>query len=159
MLYAGLKGIESINLLNYLPYNKQEVKEIIKTELSWRDYGGKHYESVFTRFYQGYILPIKFGIDKRKAHLSNLIFSGQLTKAEAIQELQKPMIEESQLILDYEFVIKKFNLTDEEFDALMKKPRKEHTDYKTIQTIYHKFPALVVFKPFIILLRKIGMKI
>ena len=158
-IYAGLKGIESINLLNYLPYNKQEVKEIIKTELGWRDYGGKHYESVFTRFYQGYILPIKFGIDKRKAHLSNLIFSGQLTKSEAIQELQKPMIEESQLILDYEFVIKKFNLTDEEFDALMKKPRKEHTDYKTIQTIYHKFPALVVFKPFIILLRKIGMKI
>ncbi|MFM6923862.1 MAG: N-acetyl sugar amidotransferase, partial [Ferruginibacter sp.] len=76
--FAGVKGIESINLLNYLPYNKAAVKEIITRELGWRDYGGKHYESVFTRFYQGYILPVKFGIDKRKAHLSNLIFSGQL---------------------------------------------------------------------------------
>jgi len=70
--YQQVKKIESIPLLNYLPYNKKDAKELITQELGWRDYGGKHYESVFTRFYQGYILPRKFHIDKRKAHLSVL---------------------------------------------------------------------------------------
>ncbi len=64
-------GVKSISLLDLLHYNKEEVKQIITKELGWRDYGGKHYESVLTRFYQGYILPNKFKIDKRKAHLSN----------------------------------------------------------------------------------------
>jgi hypothetical protein len=69
---------------------KSEAKKAIIEELGWRDYGGKHYESVFTRFYQGYILAKKFNIDKRKAHLSNLIFSGQITKQEALEELALP---------------------------------------------------------------------
>ena len=64
-----LKGLESISLLHYVPYNKSEVKQFIQAELNWRDYGGKHYESIWTRFYQGYILPVKFNIDKRKAHI------------------------------------------------------------------------------------------
>ncbi|MFN2439278.1 MAG: N-acetyl sugar amidotransferase, partial [Chitinophagaceae bacterium] len=60
-----LRGIESIDILNYMPYVKSQVKNTIIEELGWRDYGGKHYESIFTRFYQGYILPVKFHIDKR----------------------------------------------------------------------------------------------
>lgn len=158
-MYAALKGIDTINLLNYLDYNKQAVKEMISKELGWRDYGGKHYESVFTRFYQGYILPVKFGIDKRKAHLSDLIYSGQITKAQALDELQKPIMEKEQLEQDYAFVLKKFNLTETEFEAIIKAPRREHTEFATIQTIYSRYPVLNIVKPFVSGLRRIGVKI
>ncbi len=151
--YVKVKGIETVCPLNYLSYNKKEVKQTIINELQWRDYGGKHYESVFTRFYQGYILPVKFGIDKRKAHLSNLIFSGQITKEDALQELKKPNYEPSQLQSDYEFVLKKFNLEESEFDELMKLPRREHTDFKVEKSVWDTYPIL---KPFRKLRRLIG---
>jgi N-acetyl sugar amidotransferase len=141
------KGIETVTLLNYLPYNKAEVKATITAELNWRDYGGKHYESIFTRFYQGYILPVKFGIDKRKAHLSNLIFSGQITKEQALEELKSPAYDPVQLKEDYEFVLKKFDLSEAEFEKIMAAPRKEHTDYKTEMSIYEKYPWAKGLKP------------
>ena len=158
-MLSGIKGIDTINLLNFLPYNKKEVKNIIANELGWRDYGGKHYESVFTRFYQGYILPVKFGIDKRKAHLSNLIFSGQITKDEALEELKKPIIDKQQLQDDYEFVLKKFNLTAAAFETILLQPRHEHTEFATVQNIYNKYPILSILKPFVKVARKLGMKI
>lgn len=157
--FAGVKGIETVNLLNYLPYNKAAVKEIIAEELGWRDYGGKHYESVFTRFYQSYILPVKFGIDKRKAHLSNLIFSGQLTKELALEELTKPLIDQKQLQEDYEFVLKKLNLNQQEFESIMQQPRREHAEFATIKSLFDMYPLLRIFKPVVNLARKAGLKI
>lgn len=157
--FAGVKGIETINLLNFLPYNKAAVKEIITKELGWRDYGGKHYESIFTRFYQSYILPVKFGIDKRKAHLSNLIFSGQLTKEKALEELSKPIVDSQQLQEDYEFVLKKLNLSQTEFEAILAQPRREHNEFATLQSVFKKYPALILFRPVVKLIRKLGLKI
>ena len=153
--YVGIKNIQVINLLNYMPYNKALVKETIIKELNWRDYGGKHYESVFTRFYQGYILPNKFGIDKRKAHLSNLIFSGQITKEEALSELKKPIYEPYQLLRDYEFVIKKFNLIEEEFEKLIQAERKEHAYYGINKGLYEKYRFLKPLRPIHKLLKAI----
>ncbi|MBX2924889.1 MAG: N-acetyl sugar amidotransferase [Chitinophagaceae bacterium] len=145
-LYTKLKKITSVYLLNYLPYNKKDVKNIITTELSWKDYGGKHYESVFTRFYQGYILPVKFGVDKRKAHLSDLIFAGQISKAEAMEELKKPIYDSAQFSEDYEFVLKKFNLTEKEFEEIMNNPRKEHSEFKVEDSFWNKYPWLKPLK-------------
>ncbi|MEJ7737953.1 MAG: N-acetyl sugar amidotransferase [Chitinophagaceae bacterium] len=145
-LYLKIKGIETINMLNYLSYNKKEVKETIIRELDWRDYGGKHYESVFTRFYQGYILPVKFSIDKRKAHLSNLIFSGQITKEEALQELKMPIYDPRQLAMDYDFVLKKFDLTEQEFQQVMKLPRREHSEFKIEKSVWETYTLLKPFK-------------
>jgi len=146
LYYKKVKGIESISLLNYMPYNKSEVKKTIINELEWRDYGGKHYESVFTRFYQGYILPVKFGIDKRKAHLSTLIFSGQMTKEEALEELKQPIYDSMQQQTDLDFVLKKFNLSLMEFEALMQLKRQEHRDFDYEKgSIWDKYPIL---KPF-----------
>lgn len=143
LYYKKVKGIESISLLNFMPYNKTEVKKTIIDELEWRDYGGKHYESVFTRFYQGYILPVKFGIDKRKAHLSTLIFSGQMTKEEALEELKLPIYDPMQLQTDLDFVLKKFNLSMEEFEALMNLKRHEHRDFDYEKgNIWEKYPIL-----------------
>jgi N-acetyl sugar amidotransferase len=145
--YVKRKGIETVSLLNYMPYNKAVVKKVITDELGWRDYGGKHYESIFTRFYQGYILPNKFHIDKRKAHLSTLIFSGQITKAEALEELKKPIYAPDQFRTDYEFVLKKFNLTEEEFQAIMTLPRKEHSDYAYEKSnVWDTYPLLKPFR-------------
>ena len=145
-IYTKLKNIETVYPINYLPYNKKEVKEIISRELDWKDYGGKHYESVFTRFYQGYILPVKFGIDKRKAHLSNLIFAGQMSKQEALSELNKPGYDLQQLETDYQFVLKKFELTEDEFEQILQLPRREHNEFKIETSIWEQYKILKLMK-------------
>jgi len=129
--YSAVLKLTPISILNYVPYIKKDIKELITKELGWRDYGGKHYESVFTKFYQAYILPEKFKIDKRKAHLSTLICSGQLTKEAALKELEQPLYKENELQQDKEYVLKKFGLSDEAFEEIMKRPRRDHRDFKT----------------------------
>lgn len=142
------RNIQSISLLDSMPYNKSEVKEIITQKLGWRDYGGKHYESIFTRFYQGYILPKKFGIDKRKAHLSNLICSGQMLREDAIKELAKPAYDEAVCKRDYEFVLKKLELSEDEFTHLLNAPVKKHLDYPVETDFYERFPPAKFVAPF-----------
>lgn len=122
---------QSVNLLNYVDYNKLEAKKIIGQELGWRDYGGKHYESLFTKFYQAYILPEKFGIDKRKPHLSSLIFSGQMNKEEALEELKQPLYEPSVLAQEKSFFLKKLGLSESEWQTIMNTPRRSHYDFAT----------------------------
>jgi N-acetyl sugar amidotransferase len=129
--YIGYKKIEMIELLNYLDYDKFKVKELLKNELGWRDYGGKHYENNFTKVYQSYVLPVKFGIDKRKAHLSNLIFSNQLTKEQALEELKQLPYDETTIQQDIEYVSKKLGFTTDDFFELLKQPNKKHDDFGT----------------------------
>jgi N-acetyl sugar amidotransferase len=145
--YSHVRGIETIPLLNYLPYTADEAKKTIVEELAWRDYGGKHYESIFTRFYQGYILPVKFKIDKRKAHLSNLIFSGQLTKEAAVRELEQPIYDSRQFEEDKRFVLKKLGLSEGEFETIMQAPRKEHREFKYVRPVLEQYPILKVLRP------------
>lgn len=124
-----LKRIKVVSILNYIEYKKDEAMDILQNKLDWIYYGGKHYESVYTRFYQGYLLPNKFDIDKRKAHFSDLIYSGQLTREEAIYNLSKPPYEESLFKQDYKFVLKKLELTENEFHNIMNLPKKNFRDY------------------------------
>ena len=147
--------MEVITPLNYIEYNYKDIKSLIKDKLDWRDYGGKHYESIWTRFYQGYILPRKFNIDKRKAHLSNLIFSGQLTRDEALDILKTPTYNSPELMEeDLHYVIKKFGLTETQFTSIMNEPRKEHSDYKTQRFFWEIFPLLKPLKSVFKLMRK-----
>ncbi|PKP61394.1 MAG: N-acetyl sugar amidotransferase [Candidatus Altiarchaeales archaeon HGW-Altiarchaeales-1] len=128
--YIFIKKIKFIPILNYIKYDKKEAMRIIEKELGWRYYGGKHYESIYTRFFQGYILPKKFGIDKRRAHLSTLICSGQMTRDEALEEMKKdPYPTEEMMNDDKEYVIKKLGLTEKEFEKIMSLPIKTFTDY------------------------------
>lgn len=131
VFYNAVLRLSPISVLNFIDYNKHEAKETIKNELGWRDYGGKHYESIFTKFYQAYILPTKFGIDKRKAHYSTLICSGQMTREEALAELEKPLYREEELRADKEYVVKKLGLTESEFDAIMQLPPRKHSDFNS----------------------------
>ena len=140
--YMEIKGVHSISIPNYFEYNKAKVKELIQKELGWRDYGGKHYESIWTRFYQGYILPTKFKVDKRKAHLSDLIFSKQITKEQAIEELAKPIYDPEVFKQDYDFVLKKLGFTEEEFQAIMNKPPASHYDYDYEMAVDKRYPFL-----------------
>jgi N-acetyl sugar amidotransferase len=131
--YGYVRPMTTVNLLNYMRYVKTEAKQAITDELGWRDYGGKHYESVFTRYYQGSYLPKRFGWDKRKGHLSSLIVSGQTTRDEALKELSQvdypPELEKQ----DHEFIAKKLGLTISELDAIVARPPVSHLDYPNSQ--------------------------
>jgi N-acetyl sugar amidotransferase len=135
LYYTFIRNIKVINFLDYLQYSKQEAMRVLKNELGWREYGGKHYESIYTRFFQGYILPTKFGIDKRKAHLSTLILSGQMKREEAIKELQSPPYAGYMFEEDMEYVMKKLELSREEFDQLMLLPIRSHIEFPTYKKI------------------------
>ncbi len=150
-LVARSKPFQSWPLLNYVVYDKKVAKETIISELNWRDYGGKHYESVFTRFYQGYILPMKFKVDKRKAHLSNIIFSGQLTKVEALGELEQPIYPASIFEQDLQFVLKKLGYTEGTFQTYLETPAVAHQQYNMSLSLFDEYPVL---KPFKILFNK-----
>jgi len=127
--WTVFKRIKVVSLLNYTDYNKEEAMDVLQKELGWFYYGGKHYESVYTRFFQGYVLPIKYNIDKRKGHLSDLIRSGQITRQAAMDILAKPIYEEKLLKQDKEFVLKKLDLSNEDFNALMTLPNRTYQDY------------------------------
>jgi N-acetyl sugar amidotransferase len=136
------RKVHSHSILNLVPYVKFDAKEKIKSELGWHDYGGKHHESIFTRFFQGYILPKKFGVDKRKAHLSNLIYAGQMAKNDAQLQLQNPPYAVEQIDEDRVFVAKKLGFTLDEFEAIMHEPPRPHKFYETERSVYEMYPAL-----------------
>jgi N-acetyl sugar amidotransferase len=152
--YLPILGIQTVTPLNYLRYNKAEAKAVLQTQLGWRDYGGKHYESVWTRFYQGYILPRKFGIDKRKAHLSTMICSGQMTRAQALVEVKQPIYDPGLLAIDKEFVFKKLGLSEAQFEALMKLPVRSHREFPTEGPLYDRYPVLRPLRPLFNAIRK-----
>jgi len=128
--YTFIKKIKVISMLNYIEYNKDKVMNFIQKELGWEYYGGKHYESVYTRFFQGYYLPTKFGIDKRRGHLSDLIHCGQLTRKEALEQIKThPYPSQNLLEEDKEFVLKKLSLTPQEFEDLIQLPNRSYRDY------------------------------
>lgn len=127
--YPIFLGMRTHRPLEYIDYNKTEAKKLLQEELGWRDYGGKHFESVFTKFFQAHYLPAKFGYDKRKAHLASLIVSGQMSKAEAEEELQKPLYDRHELEQDTAFWIKKLGISRPEFDRIMQETPSSYTDF------------------------------
>ncbi len=142
-------GLEVVSPLNWVDYRYDHVKNTIASELGWRDYGGKHYESIFTRFYQGYILPRKFKIDKRRAHFSTLICSNQMTRDEAMIAIARPGYSEVQLEADKPFVLKKLGFSVEEFDDYIASPRVEHSDFGTSKSFYESYPWIRIFRPLV----------
>ena len=119
--------------LNLMHYRKNDAIEVMTQKMGWEYYGGKHYESIFTRFYQGYILPSKFNIDKRKAHLSNLICAGEITRDEALTELSQPTMPPELATSDKIYIAKKLGWTEEEFEQVLRLPNRRHEDFATDQ--------------------------
>jgi hypothetical protein len=133
---------ETLNILDYVDYSKKDALVFLQNELGWRDYGGKHYESVYTRWYQGVYLHRKFGYDKRRSHLSSRICSGELTRDFALGELKKPTYDPALQQQDCEYVSKKLGLGPDEFKAIMVAPPRRFEDYAS----YEKQISSVWFK-------------
>jgi N-acetyl sugar amidotransferase len=132
-------------ILNYIDFKKDEAVKVLQTELGWVPYGKKHYESIYTRFYQGCILPAKFGFDKRRPHISCLINNGEITREGALAELEHPAIPPDQLVEDRAFVLKKLGLTDHEFEAILALPRKMFWDYPSYEVDLRRSVAWKVY--------------
>jgi len=141
--YIWIKGIREIRLLEYIDYNKNKVDEILKKELDWEYYGGHHHENHYTKFFQSYYLPVKFGIDKRKVELSALIRSGQISREEALQEINNHPYEYD--LENVKYVLNKLGLNDKEWQQIMKAPIKSHDDFKTLLPYIHFLKKPVYF--------------
>ena len=128
--------------LNELDYDKERARDDLTREYGWRDYGGKHSESRFTKFYQDIYLPRKFGFDKRRLHLSSLIVSGQMTRAAALAELATPIIAADQARRDTRFVAKKLALAVDELERLIDSPPKSHFDYPNQMAWFRRLSTL-----------------
>lgn len=130
LYYRYIKGIKVIRPLNHLPYIKENaIKELTK-RFGWQAYAQKHHESRFTRFVECYWLPRKFGFERRKAHLSSLILTKQMTRAEALDRIKTPELDEHTMKQDFEYVAKKLDLTVDDFQALFDGENKTYRDYK-----------------------------
>lgn len=127
--YPLVRRIKTVKPLNLMPYVYKDAKRAISEELGWRDYGGKHYESVFTRYFQGYYLPHKFGYDKRLAHYSSLILSDQMTRDEALGLLETTNYPDALRKQDHEFIAKKLGVSVGELEAICERPPVHYSAY------------------------------
>ncbi len=130
LYYRFVKGVKVIKPLNFVPFHKEAAMNELVEKFGWQKYAHKHYESRFTRFYEGYWLPTKFGYDKRRAHFSSLILTGQMARAEALEKIAIPAYNPDDLAQDFEYVATKLGLTVPELQALMNGPNKSYRDYK-----------------------------
>lgn len=146
-----VKNIRIVSLLNYQDYSKEDAQALLEKELGWKRYGGKHYESIYTRFYQGFYLPEKFGYDKRVGHLSDLINSKQLTREAALELLAEPSYDPALFTQDLDYVKKKFELSDADWNEIMNKPKATFRDFK------NSFEFVQFLRRSVNLLRHLGL--
>ena len=114
-----IRRIRIVSPLNYIQYEKEEAIKTLEMKIGWQRYEGKHYESFYTKFYQGYLLPIKFKIDKRFGHNSDLINSGQAKRAEVLKELKRLPYDKDKITFDISYVRKKFALTEKDMERIL----------------------------------------
>lgn len=129
VLNPRVRGYRDVHVLDAVDYDRNRAKDVIASELGWRDYGGKHYESVLTRFGQGHYLPVKFGFDKRRAHLSGEIVSGKISRADAVRALEQPPYAGGDLEVDRAFVLRKLGFSRAQWDDIMAAEPRRHADF------------------------------
>ena len=130
------KGIKVTRPLDYMKYDKEEATKLLEDKFGYQRYPQKHFESRFTRFYEGYWLPNKFGYDTRKVQFSSLILTGQMTREQAMKELENPAMSEEQIKQEFEFVANKLGISTDELQSYFDAPNKTYKDYKSQQGIY-----------------------
>ena len=143
--YPFIKKMKTIRPLNFMPYIKSEALQELKDKVGYKEYARKHGESVFTKFFQNYWLPMKFGYDKRKPHLSSLIVAGQITREEALKELDKPLYDERELKEDKEYIAKKLGVSDEEFENILQMPSHKYSDFPNMTEKYNRMKKVQNF--------------
>jgi len=122
--------------LNLMPYVKSEAMKLLMDRFGWQPYPQKHFESRFTRFYEGYWLPTKFGYDVRRVQYSSLILTGQMTRTEALERLKSPPLDPSSIAQEFEFVASKLGIGTDELRGYLEAPNKTYRDYRSQDGIY-----------------------
>ena len=135
LYYRYIKGVTIVRPLNYVPYIKEDAIKELTERFGWQKYAQKHHESRFTRFVECFWLPKKFGFERRKAHLSSLILTHQMTREEALERVAKPEIDEQTMLQEFEYVAKKLDLTVSELQEYFKGENKTYRDYKNNMTL------------------------
>lgn len=131
LYYRYVLGVRVVKLLDCIPYIKEKAMQELIGRFGWQKYTHKHYESRFTRFYEGYWLPKKFGFQKHRAHYSSLILTGQITRAEALERISKPAYDEKTIAQDFEYIARKLGLTVQDLQEIMDGENKTYRDYKS----------------------------
>lgn len=140
---TAVRRVRLVSILNYVDYDREDAMQMLIDKLGWQYYGGKHYESNYTKFYQGVILPKKFKIDKRKLHLSALILAGILNRETALEELGKPIYPVDKEDEDTEYLVKKFGVDLNFFNKIMNDQTRTFLDYKTNYPLHSKLRQLL----------------
>ena len=135
VFYRFVKGVQVVKPLNYIPYYKETAMQELVERFGWQRYPHKHYESRFTRFYEGYWLRKKFGYDKRRAHFSSLILTGQLSRADALEQLAQDPYPPEQVKQDFEYIATKLGITEAELQAMFDAPNKTYRDYANMMPV------------------------
>ncbi|WP_354557554.1 N-acetyl sugar amidotransferase [Rhizobium aquaticum] len=129
--YPFFKKMRTVRPLNYMPYDKAAAIQEMTQTFGYKPYDRKHGESLFTKLFQNYYLPKKFGYDKRLPHYSSMILSGQMTRDEALRKLSEPLYDSRELETDIAFFCKKLRISRAEFDDLLAAPNRQHADFPT----------------------------
>lgn len=133
--YRFVKGVRVVKPLDYLPYIKEDAMKLLVDRYGWQRYAHKHYESRFTRFYEGYWLPTKFGYDKRRAHFSSLILTGQMTREDALKKIAMKAYDDDTISQDFEYIATKLGLSTDELREIMNGENRSFRDYKSIMPV------------------------
>lgn len=140
--YPFIRKMRTIRPLNYMPYIKSEALQELKDKVGYKEYERKHGESIFTKFFQNYYQPTKFGYDKRKPHLSSLIVTGQISREAALRELDKSLYEKNELREDIDYICKKLDFSPEEFESIMNAKVHTYEDFPNNYGLYKKLKLL-----------------
>lgn len=132
-----IKGIKVVKPLNYFPYIKEEAMAFLNKTYGWTPYPQKHFESRFTRFFEGYWLPAKFGFDTRKVQYSSLILTGQMSREEALEKLKIPAMDADTVRQEFEYVATKLGISVQELQSYFDLPNKRHTDYRNQEWMFN----------------------
>jgi N-acetyl sugar amidotransferase len=129
LYYRYAKGVQVVKPLNCVPFIKEDAMQLLVDRYGWQRYAHKHYESRFTRFYEGYWLPTKFGFDKRRAHFSSLILTQQLSRSDALLKIAQRAYDDERIAEDFEYIATKLDLSVDELRAIMAGSNKTYRDY------------------------------
>jgi N-acetyl sugar amidotransferase len=132
-----IRGVRVVRLLDYRPYVKQEAVQLLEREYGWKPYPQKHFESRFTRFYEGYWLRERFGFDTRRVQYSSLILTGQMTRKEALEKLAVPPFDQETADADFDYVASKLGISTEELRGYFRLPKKFYWDYRNQQGLFN----------------------
>jgi N-acetyl sugar amidotransferase len=139
------KGIKLYRPLDFIPYNKVESMQILVDKFGYQKYSQKHFESRFTRFYEGFWLPQRFGYDTRKVQFSSLILTNQMTREESLEKLKNESYTDEQIKEDFEYVSNKLGITTQELWSYFHAPKKTFKDYKSQESIYNIGASLLKY--------------